>query len=112
MKAMKTVIKAMTRTKETMVMVPMKMSSCLICSSEITCCCSDTASLLAIKELLRGPASMALERLLISDFRIPKANPGFLCCGQLSGSARTDLLCWWWQPRWAGRAGTGRLERR
>ena len=62
MKAMKTVIKAMTRTKETTVMVPMKMSSCLIWSSEMTCC-SATASLLAIKELLRGPASMALERL-------------------------------------------------
>lgn len=68
MKAMKTVIKAMTRTKETTVMVPMKMSSCLIWSSDMTCCCSATASLLAIRELLRGPASMAFERLWL-DFR-------------------------------------------
>ena len=64
MKAMKTVIKAMTRTKEMTVMVPMKMSSCLIWSSEMTCSwLLATTSLLAIKELLRGPASMALERL-------------------------------------------------
>ena len=58
MKAMKTVMSAMTRTKEMTVMVPMKMSSCLICSSEITFSCSCTTSLLANKELLRGPPSM------------------------------------------------------
>ena len=36
MKATNTVIRAMTRTKEMMVMVPMKMRSCLICWSEMT----------------------------------------------------------------------------
>ena len=36
MNATKTVMRAMTRTKEMMVMVPMKMRSCLICSSEMT----------------------------------------------------------------------------
>ena len=99
---MKTVIKAMTRTKEMTVMVPMKMSSCLIWSSEMTCCCcSATSSLLANKELLRGPASMAPERLwLFNGFEKPRnvnsaaedaaslaARPVLTCCAANLGRA-------------------------
>ena len=101
MKAMKTVMRAMTRTKEMTVMVPMKMSSCLICSSEITFSCSCTTSLLANKELLRGPPSMVtrpLQRLCCQKPRPRMPGRGkpnvnlVLLCGQLGGSAGTDLL--------------------